>query len=851
MKLEQEVLEAIRNDNVRLFLIKLTMLIRGNKGIDINHRPNANACTYLHEAVASGSVRIFKNIIHNPKLKFNLTADYEGYHGITVFHLAAIKGNEEIFTLLMRNNKIKINAGSAKGRTALHYLAIKGHKKLLKSFLSQMFLEIEVTIKDGDDKKAWEYLQQDNDEDKKLIALLKRAEDKALNIKNLVRVAKVGGNRGENYMVAGQYFAAIECFNLAIEQYREAMEFLPEFTQPIFTEILNLYFLRAKTNFYAGEIDMAIQDYLHVDTHRKKYSDSSDGLSGGKFIYYMTIDANLKISISRKKYTNSSDILAVRKFIYFYLWEAYTKLKDKNMARKYYEKSISQIGEEKLAFIKKKYRTRVEKFCEDLSEGSEADIDFWYSTDDNNKTELLWYFAQKDKISYFEIVKLFLRMNVIPNPVILEDACEAVKALFSYRPSKHNASFPTIYEYCRLDMAYRSFEEELNPWLVDYENTSDEDSSDSEEDTFRVVNKDLLKKNYPHQFARGVHYSPDYYDTQDRNDFKYPESHKETVYSRAISELADKLEKKSDDTLDFEHADELVKSYFEMLKITSDKTEYDENHKAKNRKIDGETAKFESLYHHFIHVYVNRNGYNTLFNKGGMANDFNFCSNGNPTLSVTRNIEVAFRYGSGERINHTSRFFGKLRRSTGAFKHRHLGFVQFYLVSSDYYKKHAADVDKLSKAKKISIAHNYRFNQEVLFESSIPAEYVLGYQIFSLPSFRSDWSEDTQRKYGLNKTDYEKCRKSLLDAAENFQTDEIEKIIKKLIEDITKHQATKLVKSLDQLQKFSSEDEYDFSVEDDREMSERMSKMGIKDSKEEILNSEGYESESSGSQNRP
>lgn len=381
-----------------------------------------------------------------------------------------------------------------------------------------------------------------------------------------------------------------------------------------------------------------------------------------------------------------------------------------------------------------------------------------------------------------------LLAGVIPNQGELALAKKEVKKLLNYRPGK---KYCTLQEY----LFHPQFNTEmLRRILTDESNTSDDESSDEERGEFQVVNKAPAAGKYV--LSRGIHYTPGFYKSQMRGQCKRVESHKGRVLSRATAELATKASA-SGQLLGYEKADELVKNYFALLKLTPDKTEYDLQHKAVHRTIGGNKVIFASLYYHFIQAYVN--SYNAVFTHGGMSRNFNFCSDLNPVLSITPSFEVAFRYASGERINHSVRYFPKVRSSTGELKHTRLGFVEVYLLDPQYFQNHGADVKKLSdktgtQPPLIGVEHLYSFNQEIIIESSLPAQSVLGFQLFSLPKMNTPWHPDIMHLYGLSKVEYDNFKASL-----QGPPAEIEKILQELITKVTVAQARTLQFQVDKI----------------------------------------------------
>ncbi len=375
--------------------------------------------------------------------------------------------------------------------------------------------------------------------------------------------------------------------------------------------------------------------------------------------------------------------------------------------------------------------------------------------------------------------ELFIKLisnGIIPLPKDLLLAFKSIKEFLDYKPGRNFVSI-------RKSLRPRAYNREvLNRLIADESNTSDEESSDDELDNFQVVrsanlqNKTLL--------FRGCHFIKQNFTQATKQDARKHQYHQQTVYCTATRNLAPKLMRNPDNSINFHHADQLVKSYFEMLKMTPDKPELNDNYNKVARKMAHAPAHFESLYIHFIQAYVN--SYNALFNNGGMARNFNFFNNDNATLSTSAESKVAFKYAAGSWINHSNVFLGKIRRSTGGLKHRRLGYVQVYLIDQDYLIKHSANIDSLKAMNKIGIPHNFSFGKETVIESSIPAEYIVGYQIFSLPRMDVPWSPTVQITYGLSEKEYYNFRQSL------FQG----QIDPKVVDSIAEYQAQRLYQQL-------------------------------------------------------
>jgi len=437
------------------------------------------------------------------------------------------------------------------------------------------------------------------------------------------------------------------------------------------------------------------------------------------------------------------------------------------------------------------------------------------------------YSAVVERVIKFDAVNSF-KVLLSEMPLQEKDLSEAqgkIQALLSYKPAtreENKEKYESIGEYC-INPERNS--NKLKKLVDDYENTSEEESSDSENDDFCIVSNS--QGSSPITLYRGINFSPTYFEAKERREAKGEAYHKKPVYSRATQEL-EVTHKKT-----LEEADILIKNYFTLLKITPDKKEFKEDYTRQVRTVGGKEKMFDSLYHRFVHVYTNQNGFDSLFDKKGMQRNFNFFSSKNPTLSTSKSSSCAAAYVSGEKfVAGLSLFSPKTRKSTGAFKHRRFGYIQAYKIDDDYFKKHAVNVDILDQEGKISISSNFRHNKEVLIESSIQEKHLCGYQIFSLPSFNESWSQAIEEYYGISKAKYNIYKNSLKNGE---STDEM---IKKLTKEVTAHQVKRLDKSMEEMRK-SAQEYRDFMLL----LIQRKNELGSIQQKIEYYNSGKYKSD--------
>jgi ankyrin repeat protein len=365
--------------------------------------------------------------------------------------------------------------------------------------------------------------------------------------------------------------------------------------------------------------------------------------------------------------------------------------------------------------------------------------------------------------------------NYLPQVTELAKATGQIKRLLDYKPArreKYRRNLVTLQECCT---APQRDQQKLQNMLYDQALTSDESSSDSENDEPQFLKPQAQDE--PNILYRGFYLHPNYFkNVQERRYTRTNEYHQQTIYSYAVKKLAERLPRKFDNSLDYERANTLVKNYFELLKLTPDKKERN----LSGRKYDRGT--FDSLYYHFVMAY--KNSYDQLVNEGGLVRNFNFISNDNPIVSTSEDATKSTEYA--QRLIHSSQDKKplKLRKTTGKFKHRRFGYLQVFAIDQDYIEKNSLNMRQLHDDGKIRISHYYKFDQEVFFESSIPAQHLLGYQVFSLPDLSQEWSNEIQLYFGLNRQDYNYYRNSFLNG--NMMN------LANLINVVTNYQANRL-----------------------------------------------------------
>jgi hypothetical protein len=373
---------------------------------------------------------------------------------------------------------------------------------------------------------------------------------------------------------------------------------------------------------------------------------------------------------------------------------------------------------------------------------------------------------------------LFRNLCIVYTPTReqLECATGKIKRLLDYQPAKRRK---TRQEFSNVLSYYTNAEITIdkNKLFDDAANTSDDESSDSENDEYQPI-RPGIKTTDNDYYYRSVYFHKDYFKTsKERREARHKKYHDRPIYSYAVKKYAEEKLAKKDGDFDYEKTEKLFRDHFESLKKMPDQQERQANgRKAKKRR------DFDSLYHHLIQAY--KNSYNELFNCGGLSRNFGFKANHNPFVSTSKNAIRAAGYATRPAltcITHVENQPLKLRRSTGRFKHRRFGYLLVFLIDKKHVEQHSADIDALQASKKIGTNHFYQYDEEVAFVASIPAQYLVGFQVLSFPSFNQKWSREIEKYFGLNKNQYDFYKKKFLEG-------DIFKELPTLIQQITAHQ---------------------------------------------------------------
>jgi hypothetical protein len=296
--------------------------------------------------------------------------------------------------------------------------------------------------------------------------------------------------------------------------------------------------------------------------------------------------------------------------------------------------------------------------------------------------------------------------------------------------------YPTIFEWITNPQPQYLPSNNLSKLLSDQAHTTDNESSDEEPDNIHEINPQLANAGSQVYVARGVHFTLNHFDHAARQAARSPQYHNAPTYSAATIVRAQTNYNNA-----YLVADSEVKNYLTALKQQPVGRERGPDGRLRPVRAMSATTKYE----HLIHVYVNRGGYDDLFNTGGMQRNFGFYNNHNPFISTSHEIEKAKPYASGLNIAEKIRYEPKMRESTYVLKHKRLGYVVEYYIPYHYYQAHALDIDTAN----VRIGQRFAQNREVIIHSCIPQPYVYRARIISKANNRSDHNETSLRLFSV------------------------------------------------------------------------------------------------------
>lgn len=442
---------------------------------------------------------------------------------------------------------------------------------------------------------------------------------------------------------------------------------------------------------------------------------------------------------------------------------------------------------------------------DELLELSVIDPESLETTNEDGYT-LLEVAAQNDDV---ERTKLLIRYGAEVTEAVYELAGEEVKKLLDYRPGRNQQ---TIYEYClenNYDLAQRK------RLVLDYEDTTDADSSDDEDyadagitltpDEKTHVSKEGEKLVTAHNKGnktakeklqiltfRGFHHDPSYFSQERRQESRADLTAGKPAVSYATFKASGY---DADDEVD-ETAEKFIAGHQKVIKFFTDM-----RGKPDCKETDAPTRNkktFGNLYFRFVQAYVEN--YNQLFNEGTVKKDFGFDVTHNPAVSTTYLPDKAMKYASGMRNQKGAdihRLNPHYRRATGKAKHPHLGFTDVFAMDIDYVQTNGAHILELVHQGKIGIGHIKQFECEILFESMIPGQYHVHREVFSLPNFDKNYQDEYQEKYGLSKLVFNRFKEKIIDREYPRNSNGELEILNELIEQIVVHLGVKLKEKME------------------------------------------------------
>lgn len=432
--------------------------------------------------------------------------------------------------------------------------------------------------------------------------------------------------------------------------------------------------------------------------------------------------------------------------------------------------------------------------------------------DEGSYTMLQWYIATNN----IPKVRLLLSLGALLIEKDFElSATNQMSAFLEYRPGKNE---PSILDFCT-KRQHDDYLGKVKALLFDEKNSTEEDSSEAESFSYESLTADELKqltqlkekelrkynkaKTKPSEddtplrlvAARGVHFSPSYFSIDNIEEIKETRLESHTTYSQSTlfdaGYSADDSPSEDDEEIVNRH--DYNTNFIEQLKAKED---------FKEKKIDDYTPpvtrnkrEFDSAYFRFMQVYIN--SYSTLFNKGSIKTDFQYDTLNNPVISASWNIEKGAMYGSGARIEQTSRRNPHYRRFNGKPKHPNMGYLDLFVFDIDYVKNNSFDRTLECFKGNIDLNSMYRHEAEVIFNSMIPKAFHERRCVLSLPSFDKPYQQNKTyfANYGIKSPKIYSAIKKQLTTPQG--SEEYKKNITALCEQAAQGQASRIKKTLD------------------------------------------------------
>lgn len=413
-------------------------------------------------------------------------------------------------------------------------------------------------------------------------------------------------------------------------------------------------------------------------------------------------------------------------------------------------------------------------------------------------------------------VRLLLSLGAV---LLKEDfalaASDEMTAFFEYQPGSDQ---PSILKFCTKRQR-ADYLEKVKAILYDEKNTTEEESSDAESfsndslDDKELEQLNRLKQNELKSYnkaktknstnkpplclaaARGVHFSPNFFSNTNIEQVKQTRYEPHTTFSQSTlfdaGYNADDSPSENDEEIVQRH--DYNTNFIEQLKSTKD---------FKEKKIGDYTPpvtrnnkEFKSAYYRFMQVYIN--SYSTLFNRGSIKKDFQYDTLHNPVVSASWILEKGSMYGSGARIEQTSRRNPHYRRFSGKPKHPNMGYLDIFVFDIDYVKNNSFDRALQCAQGNIDLNSMYRHEAEVIFNSMIPKKFHKRRCVLSLPSFDKPYQQNKAyfSHYGIKSEKTYKAIKEQLISPKS--SEDYKKNITLVSEKAAEGQAASIKKTLD------------------------------------------------------
>lgn len=306
------------------------------------------------------------------------------------------------------------------------------------------------------------------------------------------------------------------------------------------------------------------------------------------------------------------------------------------------------------------------------------------------------------------------------------------------------------------------------------ENVDDDGYYSDSEDGAGYTYKELFPLTIPKEknnkecvvLARGIHFSPSKFNQGDISQMRRADEASKDIFSSAAYDLAQKSLGSQDDQKS------IKKQALQVRKLIKSLPKKDRD-------------KFQEIYsnqYDIFHRNLGADAHEGIFKK--------FRSKNNPQVSVAENFLHAGKYASG------MKYLGKGVKSLdpkydaeGKPKHPYLGKLFIILVSIDQIKDlapyfvvhgHANDDIRIS----YHFSNNILEEREVAFPGLIPGDCIVFSMPIRVPSFKGDYKDFYEKKFGLSKRAYDARKKIITGKSKNqkdLKKETVESLLKKKI----------------------------------------------------------------------